>query len=185
MDDFMKLIQWINGEPFAVGLHRKKFLVGGYENLADVERQALMYERDWHERYGLKGDQYIMKFQEGGPVQGGVASLGTDQFDIEKILLNSINKLGYVPDFVKRAFNKNSPVLDTEQGPATVRMFQEDNYAFPSIFPLETPMGRVLTQLRPQAASNRAFREGEYLEFDSEDQAKFFAENFTNMLPER
>jgi len=42
-----------------------------------------------------------------------------------------------------------------------------------------------LTQLRPQAASNRAFREGEYLEFDSEDQAKFFAENFTNMLPER
>ena len=93
MDDFMKLIQWINGEPFAVGLHRKKFLVGGFENLADVERQALMYERDWHERYGLKGDQYIMKFQEGGPVQGGVASLGTDQFNIEKILLNSINKL--------------------------------------------------------------------------------------------
>ena len=180
MDDFMKLIQWINGEPFAVGLHRKKFLVGGFENLADVERQALMYERDWHEKYGLKGDQYIMKFQ-----QGGVVSLDNNKFDVSKVLMKAINNLGYVPDFVKRAFNKNSPVLDTEQGPATVRMFQEDNYAFPSIFPLETPMGRVLTQLRPQAASNRAFREGEYLEFDSEDQAKFFAENFTNMLPER
>ena len=68
MDDFMSLIQWINGEPFAVGLHRKKFLVGGFENLADVEREALMYERDWHDKYGLKGDQYIMNFQKGGLV---------------------------------------------------------------------------------------------------------------------
>ena len=68
MDDFMSLIQWINGEPFAVGLHRKKYLVGGFENLADIERQALMYERDWHERYGLKGGQYFMKFQQGGLV---------------------------------------------------------------------------------------------------------------------
>ena len=30
MDDFMSLIQWINGEPFAVGLHRKKYLVDIY-----------------------------------------------------------------------------------------------------------------------------------------------------------
>jgi hypothetical protein len=180
MDDFMSLIQWINGEPFAVGLHRKKFLVGGFENLADIEREALMYERDWHERYGLKGNQYIMKFQ-----QGGVVSLNNDKFDISKVLMKAINNLGYVPDFIKRSLNKATQSLEVEGQPATVRMMQQDNYAFPTIFPLETPMGRVLTELSPQAASNRAFKEGEYLEFDSENEAKFFAENFSNLIPER
>lgn len=69
MDDFMSLIQWINGEPFAVGLHRKKFLAGGFENLADIERQALQYEADWHGKFGLgSGGQYFMRFKKGGIV---------------------------------------------------------------------------------------------------------------------
>ena len=64
----MDLIQWIGGEPFAVGLHRKKFLAGGFENLPDIERQALQYEADWHRKYSLKGDQYSMNFKNGGIV---------------------------------------------------------------------------------------------------------------------
>ena len=42
MDDFMDLIQWIGGEPFAVGLHRKKILVGGFEKLSDLEREKII-----------------------------------------------------------------------------------------------------------------------------------------------
>ena len=64
----MDLIQWIGGEPFAVGLHRKKILVGGFEKLSDLEREALQYEADWHDRYNVKGDQYGMNFQNGGVV---------------------------------------------------------------------------------------------------------------------
>jgi len=112
-------------------------------------------------------------------------SLDNDKFDLSKVLMKAINNLGYVPDFIKRSLNKATQSLEVEGQPATVRMMQQDNYAFPTIFPLETPMGRVLTELSPQAASNRAFKEGEYLEFDSENEAKFFAENFSNLIPER
>jgi hypothetical protein len=181
MDDFMSLIQWINGEPFAVGLHRKKFLAGGFENLADIERQALQYEADWHSKFGLgSGGQYFMRFQE-----GGVVSLDNGMFDVRNVLTKAISNLGYVPDFIKRSLDKNTPSLEIDGQPATVRMMQQDNYAFPSIFPLNTPMGRVLTELPPEQAMQRAFKEGEYLEFNTEQEADFFAKNFTNIIPGR
>ena len=176
----MDLIQWINGEPFAVGLHRKKILVGGFEKLSDLEREALQYEADWHDKYNVKGDQYGMNFQD-----GGVVSLDKDKFNINKILMKAISNLGYVPDFIKRSLNKDTQSLEINGQPATVRMMQQDNYAFPSIFPLNTPMGRVLTELPPEQAMQRAFKEGEYLEFNTEQEADFFAKNFTNIIPGR
>ena len=97
MDNFMDLIQWIGGEPFAVGLHRKKYLMGGFEKLSDLEREALQYEAEWHDKYNVKGDQYGMNFQN-----GGVVSLDRDKFDIRNILTKAINNLGYVPNFIKK-----------------------------------------------------------------------------------
>ena len=94
-DDFMKLIQWINGEPFAVGLHRKQYLVGGFENLADIERAALKYERAWHDKYGLKGDQYIMNFQKGGVVDGDETYTPLEKQQSIENILNSYYKNMY------------------------------------------------------------------------------------------
>lgn len=74
MAGFMDLISWIDGKPWAVGLHRKRGLYG-WEGLSSPERSALNYEREWHDNFNLKGNQYGMNFQYGG----GVVSLPAAQ----------------------------------------------------------------------------------------------------------
>ncbi len=91
----MDLIQWINGEPFAVGLHRKKILVGGFEKLSDLEREALQYEADWHDKYNVKGDQYGMNFQNGGVVIGDKSYTPLEKQQSIEDILNSYYKNMY------------------------------------------------------------------------------------------
>jgi len=185
MADFMDLISWIGGEPFAVGLHRKKILAGGFEKLPDIERQALQYEADWHRKYGLGGGtQYFMKFKNGG----GVASL-PESPDVLGMMEKAIQNQGFVPDFVKRALNPETPTIETDGQPSTVRLGSVTNdgihYVYPTIFPLNTPAGPVLTQMEGQRAVDEAFKRGEYIKFNSGPEANFVAENFSNIIPER
>tara|TARA_R110002020_G_scaffold179706_7_gene373365 strand:+ start:999 stop:1376 length:378 start_codon:yes stop_codon:yes gene_type:complete len=125
-----------------------------------------------------------MNFEDGG----GVASL-TQSPDVWEMMENAIQNQGFIPDFVKRALNPETPTIETEGQPSTVRLGSVTNdgihYVYPTIFPLNTPAGPVLTQMEGQRAVDEAFKRGEYIKFDTGDEANFVAENFSNIIPER
>ena len=125
-----------------------------------------------------------MNFEDGG----GVASL-SEAPNVLETVATAIQKQGFIPDFVKRALNPEIPTIETEGQPSTVRLstMEVDGvyYVYPTIFPLNTPAGPVLTQMGGQRAQDEAFKRGEYIKFDTEAEANFVAENFSGEIPER
>ena len=180
-ESFMSLIQIIGGKPYAVGLHRKKANVG-FNNLSDDEKDALAYEDAWHRRFNLGDDgQYIFKMQEGG----GVTSLKPPP-NVREVISKALNKMRYIPNFVKRVLDPETPGLKIGEDVATMRLMDMEvdgkGYVFPTIVPINTPMGPTLTELPIQKAEENAFNSGEYLEFDTPEEAKFVAKNFSNII---
>ena len=87
------------------------------------------------------------------------------------------------PNFVSRIMDPKSPMT---QDNAMVQLmdFSVDGRFFvaPTIFPVDSPVGPVLTKFSPDMAIRKAFNTGEFLEFDTADQAKEFAMRFTDVI---
>ena len=87
------------------------------------------------------------------------------------------------PNFVSRIMDPKSPMT---QDNAMVQLmdFSVDGRFFvaPTVFPVDSPVGPVLTKFSPDMAIRKAFNTGEFLEFDTEDQAREFAMKFTDVI---
>ena len=87
------------------------------------------------------------------------------------------------PNFVSRIMDPKSPMT---QDNAMVQLmdFTIDGRFFlsPTVFPVDSPVGPVLTKFSPDMAIRKAFNTGEFLEFDTEDQAREFAMKFTDVI---
>jgi hypothetical protein len=87
------------------------------------------------------------------------------------------------PNFISRVMDPKSPMT---QDNAMVQLmdFSVDGRFFvaPTVFPVDSPVGPVLTKLSPDMAIRKAFNTGEFLEFDTEDQAREFAMSFTDVI---
>jgi len=87
------------------------------------------------------------------------------------------------PNFVSRIMDPKSPMT---QDNAMVQLmnFTIDGRFFvaPTVFPVDSPVGPVLTKFSPDMAINKAFNTGEFLEFDTKDQAREFAMRFTDVI---
>jgi len=80
-------------------------------------------------------------------------------------------------DFVKRILDPNQPSLkdpDREGVSMTHMMMNDDVYAFPSI--VRDPETGELKRLSPQEASSYANKTGEFIQFDTPEEAAAFAE---------
>lgn len=95
----------------------------------------------------------------------------------------SPNFVSVSPNFVSRIMDPKSPMT---QDNAMVQLmdFSVDGRFFvaPTVFPVDSPVGPVLTKFSPDMAIRKAFNTGEFLEFDTAEQAKEFAMRFTDVI---
>ena len=96
----------------------------------------------------------------------------------KKFATKIIEKNKDVP-FVNRMVDSNNPnykkAIETEEGRETHRMANSGNFAYPTIF--VNPKTNKLEKLTGKAAFERAIQTGEFIEFDNEKQAAWFATN--------
>lgn len=81
--------------------------------------------------------------------------------------------------FINRMVDSNNPnytkAIETKEGRETHRMANRGNFAYPTIF--VNPETNELEKLTGKAAFERAIQTGEFIEFDNEKQAAWFATN--------
>ena len=87
------------------------------------------------------------------------------------------------PNFVSRIMDPKSP-MTKDNAMVQLMDFSIDGRFFvaPTVFPVDSPVGPVLTKFSPDMAIRKAFNTGEFLEFDTADQAKEFAMRFTDVI---
>jgi hypothetical protein len=81
--------------------------------------------------------------------------------------------------FINRMVDSDNPnytkAIETKEGRETHRMANRGNFAYPTIF--VNPETNKLEKLTGKAAFERAIQTGEFIEFDNEKQAAWFATN--------
>ena len=87
------------------------------------------------------------------------------------------------PNFVSRIMDPKSP-MTKDNAMVQLMDFSVDGRFFvaPTVFPLDSPVAPVLTKFSPDMAIRKAFNTGEFLEFDTAEQAKEFAIRFTDVI---
>ena len=87
------------------------------------------------------------------------------------------------PNFVSRIMDPKSP-MTKDNAMVQLMDFSVDGRFFvaPTVFPVDSPVGPVLTKFSPDMAIRKAFNTGDFLEFDTAEQAKEFAIRFTDVI---
>ena len=141
-------------------------------NYDTIEDSGLV---NWIKSQGFEG---FTTYEQGGKNYG--------VFNVNNIVPGVAKKAkgGAVsPNFVSRIMDPKSPMT---QDNAMVQLmdFSVDGRFFvaPTVFPVDSPVGPVLTKFSPDMAIRKAFNTGEFLEFDTEDQAREFAMKFTDVI---
>ena len=96
----------------------------------------------------------------------------------KKFATEIVRKNKNIP-FINRMVDSNNPnykkAITTKEGKETHRMANRGNFAYPTIF--VNPKTNKLEKLTEDAAFERAIQTGEFIEFDNEKQAAWFATN--------
>ncbi|MEC9179355.1 MAG: hypothetical protein VYC76_07840 [Pseudomonadota bacterium] len=120
-------------------------------------------------------DNPAVKFEDGGPVRAGIAEF------IPLIQKGSEGRP--LPNFVRRTLDPKSPM--TEKG-STVRLMDFEYggkfFVSPTIFPMNSPQGPRLTELPEDMAIRYALETGEFLQFDTPEEAASFAEGYSGTI---
>ena len=114
-------------------------------------------------------------YEKGGPVRAGIAEFIP--------LLQKGFEGRSIPNFIRRTLDPKSPM--TEEG-STVRLmdFEYDGkyLVAPTIFPINTPQGPRLTELPGDMAVNHALQTGEFLQFDTPEEAARVAQGYSSTI---
>ncbi len=117
----------------------------------------------------------IQKKAKGGPVRAGIGEFIP--------LLQKGFEGRSMPNFIRRTLDPKSPM--TEEG-STVRLMDFEYggkyLVAPTIFPINTPQGPRLTELPGDMAVNHALQTGEFLQFDTPEEAARVAQGYSGTI---
>lgn len=174
ISDDVSIQNALSASMSAINANRYKYnLFGGYD-----QRSVRVGKKGMSLELLTQNINKLKKFQRGGMVTSGMIEQDSNS-SLEEIISNQLLKQH--PNFIERLRNKDYRAIQTPDGEfGNVYVGDIDNIVFPNIQEID---GKLRLFKNPKDAYENALKTGDYLQFDTDEQARWFGKNYKT-LPE-